>query len=146
MQKLFFLRVYHKIIRFIIFISPENTCNSIFLIFGINLLHSFIDIILENLGITARSFWARAPVIFWHTLKKIKNTTILLRKLLITVLHVPNILGIIKKNIWPPGGWSWRLTRYRYKGHTSIFLHICLNVGFLWLWFQFSHRKWYLTT
>ena len=138
--------MYHKIIRFIIFISPENTCNSIFLILGINLLHSLIDIILENLGPTARSFWARAPVIFWHTLKKIKNTTILLRKLLITVLHVPNILGIIKKNIWPPGGWSWRLTRYRYKGHTPIFLHICLNVGFLWLWFQFSHRKWYLTT
>ena len=60
--------------------------------------------------------------------------------------HVPNILGMIKKNIWPPGGWSWRLTRYRYNGHTPIFLHICLNVGFLWLWFQFSHQKWYLTT
>ena len=64
--------MYHKIIRFIIFICPENTCNSISLIFGSKLLHSLIDIILKNLGPTARSFWARAPVNFWHTLKKKK--------------------------------------------------------------------------
>ena len=119
-------------------------CNSISLIFGLQLLHSLIDIILKNLGPTARSSWARAPVIFWHTLKKIKKTTILLRKLLITVLHIPIVLGIIKKNIWPPGGWSLRLARYRYKGHTPIFLHVRLNVGILWLGFKFSHRIWYL--
>ena len=49
-----------------------------------------------------------------------------------------------QKSIWPPGGWSWRLARYRYKGHTPIFLQVCLNVGFLWLGIQFSHRKLYL--
>ena len=45
-----------------------------------------------------RSFFKKHP-------KKIKNNKILLKKLLITVLHVPIILGIMKKNIWPPGGW-----------------------------------------
>ena len=73
------------------------------------LLYNLIDFILEHLGPTALSFWDRVQVIFWHNLKKNKNTKTLLKKLLIIVLHVPIILGIIKKIFGyqeaDPGGW-----------------------------------------